>query len=66
MANCRRGQLEKMPKRKTPEEKPQDQFKRFLETAKEREVSGDTDVDAAFRKLAKGIKPKTPNRSSRP
>jgi len=27
-----------MPKRKKPPEKPKDQFKRFLETAKEHEV----------------------------
>ncbi len=27
-----------MPKRKTPEEKPKDQFKRFVEAAKEHEV----------------------------
>lgn len=55
-----------MPKRKKPPEKPKDQFKRFLETAKEHEVSDDANVDAEFRKLAKNTKPKSPNRSSRP
>jgi hypothetical protein len=55
-----------MPKSKKPPEKPKDQFKRFLETATKRGVSSDADVDAAFRKLAKGTKPKSPSRSSRP
>lgn len=55
-----------MPKRKRPEEKPKDQFKRFLETAKEHEVDDDGVVDSAFRKLAKASKPKSPSRSSRP
>lgn len=43
-----------MPKRKNPPEKPKDQFKRFLETAKEREVDeGVEKIDKAFAALAK-------------
>ena len=55
-----------MPKRKTPEEKPKDQFKRFVETAREHELDDEDSVDTAFRKLAKTKKAKSPSRSSRP
>lgn len=54
-----------MPKKKRPEEKPADQFKRFQEAAKQRGVDGEK-ADKAFGKLASDPKPKTPNRSSRP
>ncbi len=39
-----------MPKRKTPEEKPEDQFKRFVKTAKEHEVS-EAEAEKAFSAL---------------
>lgn len=46
-----------MPKRKRPEEKPEDQFKRFVETAKEHGVDErGAAADEAFKKLAQ--KPK--------
>jgi len=42
-----------MPKRKAPPEKPKDQFKRFVEVAKERGVDeAGRGAEAAFRKLA--------------
>lgn len=41
-----------MPKRKKPPEKPEDQFKRFLETAKGRGVSEDA-AEAAFQAISK-------------
>jgi hypothetical protein len=41
-----------MPKRKKPVEKPETQFKRFVETAKELGVDA-TVVDASFDRLAK-------------
>ena len=46
-----------MPKKKTPELTPKEQFKRFQQTAKELGVddSGKT-VDAAFKKLVLGEK----------
>lgn len=40
-----------MPKRKDPPEKPKDQFKRFLETAKEREVD-QTVAEGRFSRLS--------------
>jgi hypothetical protein len=53
-----------MPKRKRPEEKPEDQFKRFVEAAKEQGVDEHVDaLDAAFREIAK--RPVTP-KASRP
>lgn len=39
-----------MPKRKAPPPTPKEQFKRFLETAKEAEVD-EKKADGAFRKL---------------
>lgn len=53
-----------MPKRKTPEEKPKDQFKRFLEVARELKVdeSGDK-VEREFGRLAKKQPPKRVERS---
>ena len=43
-----------MPKRKTPEEKPEDQFKRFVETAKKAGVTPEEErrAEQAFAKLA--------------
>ena len=52
-----------MPKKKKPEEKPEEQFKRFQETAKELGVDAEADVlDQHFRKLSKS----TASRSSSP
>ncbi len=43
-----------MPKKKAPEEKPADQFKRFVETAREHRVDDDVKaLDRVFEKLAK-------------
>lgn len=49
-----------MPKRKKPPEKPEDQFKRFLGAAREREVD-EAEAGKVFKKLARGMaaKPKT-------
>jgi hypothetical protein len=44
-----------MPKRKRPEEKPQDQFKRFVETAKSKNVDS-RDAESAFQKIARKTK----------
>lgn len=44
-----------MPKRKTPEEKPKDQFKRFLEAAEEREIENE-EVERAFAQMASPTK----------
>jgi hypothetical protein len=41
-----------MPKRKRPEEKPKDQFKRFVDTATAYGVDDDKKVEASFRHLA--------------
>lgn len=41
-----------MPKRKKPPEKPKDQFKRFLETAKERDVDV-KEAERAFSSVAR-------------
>ena len=42
-----------MPKKKTPAEKPSDQFKRFVETAREHEVDeSGKDLEDAFKKVA--------------
>ena len=46
-----------MPKKKTPDENPKDQFKRFVEAAKEREVDKDK-AEHAFREVAKPSKRK--------
>jgi hypothetical protein len=40
-----------MPKRKAPLEKPKDQFKRFVEVAKEREVD-EAQTEEKFERLA--------------
>jgi hypothetical protein len=45
-----------MPKKKTPEEKPEDQFKRFVNTAKEHGVD-EKEAEREFKKLS-------PNHSS--
>lgn len=46
-----------MPKRKRPEEKPKDQFKKFVETAKELGVEeGEAVVETAFTRLAASVK----------
>lgn len=53
-----------MPKRKTPEEKPEEQFKRFIKTAKEHgvEESGD-EFERTFTKVSQ---PKSrPRKTSR-
>lgn len=48
-----------MPKRKKPPEKPKDQFKRFVEAAREREVD-EAESRKIFAKLARGTpKPQT-------
>jgi len=47
-----------MPKRKRPEEPAEDQFKRFVDTAREYEVD-EKDADRKFRKLK-------PSRQDRP
>lgn len=47
-----------MPKRKKPPEKPEDQFKRFLETARERGVD-EAEAKKVFKKLARGASPKS-------
>lgn len=41
-----------MPKKKTPEENPKDQFKRFLEVAREHGVDDKDAVKEKFRRLA--------------
>ena len=51
-----------VPKRKTPEEKPEDQFKRFVETAEKIGVD-DKEVDRAFRKLTRQEKTKADRKS---
>ena len=45
-----------MPKKKTPDESPKDQFRRFVETAKEREVDK-AKAERAFRNVTKKPKP---------
>jgi hypothetical protein len=48
-----------MPKKKRPEEKPEEQFKRFQEAAKERGVEDSAkDVEKAFETLARARKKK--------
>lgn len=43
-----------MPKRKTPEEKPEEQFKRFVEVARELEIDEREDVlSDAFERLSR-------------
>ena len=56
-----------MPKRKRPEEKPDEQFKRFVETAREHEVDETgTTLDSEFRKLSSPSKKRSvPNRKPR-
>lgn len=52
-----------MPKRKRPPEKPKDQFKRFLETAKEHEVEqSGKDAEKAFSSLARRAANRSPSR----
>lgn len=41
-----------MPKKKTPDENPKDQFKRFVEAAKEREVDKER-AEHVFKKVAR-------------
>jgi hypothetical protein len=45
-----------MPKRKTPVEKPEEQFERFVETARKLEVT-ETEAEAAFSMIAKSKNP---------
>lgn len=40
-----------MPKRKRPEEDPKEQFKRFIDTAKEHDVD-DKKADEAFKRMS--------------
>ena len=55
-----------MPKRKTPEEKPEEQFKRFVETAKEHGVDkSEDDVTRAFTDLARPPRRRPAPKSSR-
>lgn len=43
-----------MPKKKTPAEKPSDQFKRFVETAREHGVDENgNDIDLVFRDMSR-------------
>lgn len=44
-----------MPKKKTPDENPKDQFKRFVEAAREKGVDDATAKDA-FKKMSQGRK----------
>lgn len=50
-----------MPKKKRPDEKPEDQFKRFVEAAKKAEIEPD-DADRVFRRLADQPPKKTAER----
>lgn len=45
-----------MPKKKTPDENPKEQFKRFVEAAKERGVDKEK-AEHAFRAVSKKTKP---------
>lgn len=46
-----------MPKRKEPPLPPKEQFKRFLETAREHEVDeSGKDFDRSFKKVAKPVR----------
>lgn len=47
-----------MPKRKTPELKPEEQFKRFVETAEELGVTNAAEIEKKFHQLS------TPEKSS--
>lgn len=43
-----------MPKRKKPEEKPEEQFKRFVETARKHDVDeSGSPLESAFKKVNK-------------
>lgn len=53
-----------MPKRKNPPEKPKDQFKRFLETAKEQDVDV-KEAERAFSSVASLQEGKDRKKSSR-
>jgi hypothetical protein len=52
-----------MPKRKNPPEKPKDQFKRFLETAKEQQVN-ESDAEEAFKAISVRPSASSPSASS--
>lgn len=45
-----------MPKRKKPEEKPEEQFERFLETARDLDVDQEI-ADRAFQKIVRQPNP---------
>jgi hypothetical protein len=51
-----------MPKRKTPEEKPEEQFKRFVKTAKELEVDETgAALEASFKRISKPSASQSPS-----
>lgn len=53
-----------MPKRKRPEDKPEEQFKRFVEAAQEHEIPDDgSPLEKAFGSLKKSAK-RAPTRTS--
>lgn len=54
-----------MPKKKTPDEKPADQFKRFVETAREHGVE-ENDGERAFKKLAGSTRESKPKSKTGP
>ena len=55
-----------MPKRKEPELTPQEQFKRFVETAHEHGVDeSGKEMERAFKRLAPKKRPKEPQRTKR-
>jgi len=54
-----------MPKKKTPDENPKDQFKRFLETAREKGVD-DATAKGAFKGLTASLRRKATERKSGP
>lgn len=55
-----------MPKRKRPEEKPEDQFKRFIESATTLGVEENSkEVEKSFGKLASGSQSKIKRRTEK-
>jgi hypothetical protein len=56
-----------MPKRKEPELDPKEQFKRFVETAREHELDeSGKDLERAIRKVVPPKKPSPTRRPTRP
>lgn len=52
-----------MPKKKTPAEKTKDQFKRFVETAREHGVD-EKEVENSFRTISQSNESKHPKKST--